>query len=144
MFASPSTRTTILADRDARRQGAGETAKGGLAPWQLREAVRYVELHLCEPIALASLAERVGLSRYHFCRAFKRSLGLPPRHYQRRRRIEHAMRLLAQSAASVTDIGVAIGYRETSSFTAAFHQLTGLTPTAYRRTSAEECTATGT
>jgi AraC family transcriptional regulator len=33
----------------------------------------------------------------------------------------------------VTDVGLAIGFSETSSFTAAFRRATGLTPTGYQR-----------
>jgi AraC family transcriptional regulator len=33
----------------------------------------------------------------------------------------------------VTDVGLAVGFSETSSFTAAFRKATGLTPTAFRR-----------
>jgi len=33
----------------------------------------------------------------------------------------------------VTEIGMQIGFRETSSFTRAFRKFTGLTPTEYRR-----------
>jgi AraC family transcriptional regulator len=50
-----------------------------------------------------------------------------------RRRIERAKSLLAKSA-SVTSVGMALGFSETSSFTAAFRRLTGVTPTGYQRT----------
>jgi AraC family transcriptional regulator len=83
---------------------------------------------------LATLARLVRLSPYYFCRAFKRSLGLPPHRYHSNRRIEHAKRLLVEPAPSVTDIVRIVGYGETSSFTTAFHKATGITPTAYRRT----------
>ncbi len=109
-------------------------AKGGLAPWQQRAVTAYIEEHLAEPISLCTLARLAGLSPYHFCRAFKRSLGLPPHRYHSNRRIEHAKLLLAQPAPSVTDIGRIVGYGETSSFTTAFHKATGITPTGYRRT----------
>lgn len=109
-------------------------AKGGLAPWQQRAVIAYVEDHLAEPISLATLARLVGLSPYYFCRAFKRSLKLSPHRYHANRRIEHAKRLLADRKPSVTDIGLIVGYGETSSFTTAFHKATGVTPTAYRRT----------
>ena len=112
-------------------------AKGGLASWQQRAVTTYIEEHLAEPISLATLAGLVGLSSYYFCRAFKQSLGLPPHRYHNSRRIEHAKLLLAKPAPSVTDIGLTVGYSETSSFTAAFHRTTGITPTAYRRTLAE-------
>ncbi|MBV8190532.1 MAG: helix-turn-helix transcriptional regulator [Alphaproteobacteria bacterium] len=115
---------------EARSEGH---AKGGLAPWQQRAVTTYIEEHLAEPIALATLSRLVGLSTYHFCRAFKQSLGLPPHRYHSRRRIEHAKTLLATTASSVTMVGLAVGYTETSSFTAAFHKTTGLTPTDFRR-----------
>jgi AraC family transcriptional regulator len=38
-----------------------------------------------------------------------------------------------ESASSVTEIGLAVGFRETSSFTTAFRKATGQTPTAHRR-----------
>lgn len=109
-------------------------AKGGLAAWQQRAATTYIEEHLAEPISLRTLARLVGLSPYYFCRAFKQSLGMPPHRYHNSRRIERAKILLAKPAPSVTDIGLTIGYSETSSFTAAFHKTTGVTPTTYRRT----------
>jgi AraC family transcriptional regulator len=58
---------------------------------------------------------------------------MPPNRYHSSRRIEHAKILLAKPAPSVTGIGLTVGYSETSSFTAAFHKTTGLTPTAFRR-----------
>lgn len=108
-------------------------AKGGLAAWQQRAVIAYIEEHIAEPISLATLSRLVRLSPYYFCRAFKQSLGLPPHRYHSNRRIEHAKRLLAGPAPSVTEIGRIIGYSETSSFTTAFHKATGFTPTAYRR-----------
>jgi AraC family transcriptional regulator len=109
-------------------------ARGGLAAWQQRVVTAYIEDHLAEPISLATLAQLAGLSPYYFCRAFKQSLGLPPHRYHNQRRMERAKLLLAKPVSSVTDIGLTVGYSETSSFTAAFHKTTGVTPTAYRRT----------
>jgi AraC family transcriptional regulator len=112
---------------------AKEPARGGLAPWQQRIVTAYIEEHLAERIPLATLAKLVRLSPYYFCRAFKQSLGLPPHRYHNKRRIEHAKVLLAKPAPSVTDIGMTIGFSETSSFTSAFRKATGQTPTAYHR-----------
>src|SRR6195256_5581781 len=102
-------------------------ARGGLAAWQQRTVAAYIEEHLAEQIPLATLAKLVRLSRYYFCRAFKQSLGLPPHRYHNKRRIEHAKVLLAKPAPSVTDIGMTIGFSETSSFTSAFRKATGQT-----------------
>jgi AraC family transcriptional regulator len=118
---------------DAEKSRPDGPAKGGLAAWQQRQVTSYIEDHLAEPIALATLARLVGLSPYHFCRAFKQSLGLPPHRYQSRLRIERAKHLLAKPASSVTEVGLTVGYSETSSFTAAFRKTTGFTPSVYRR-----------
>lgn len=109
------------------------TLRGGLAAWQQRAVTTYISEHLGESISLAALAELVGLSTYHFCRAFKQSVGMPPHRYHTHQRIERAKALLAKPALSVTEIGMAVGFSETSSFTAAFRKATGFTPTAYHR-----------
>lgn len=106
---------------------------GGLAAWQKRTVAAYIEEHLAEPIPLATLAQLAGLSAYHFCRTFKQSFGMPPHRYHTSRRIEHAKTLLAKSPSTVTDIGLSVGFSDTSSFTGVFRKTTGLTPTAFRR-----------
>jgi AraC family transcriptional regulator len=107
--------------------------RGGLAGWQQRIVTTYIEEHLAEQIPLATLAQLVRLSPYYFCRAFKQSFGLPPHRYHNARRIEQAKALLAKPAPSVTDVGLTVGFSETSSFTTAFRKATGLTPTTYHR-----------
>ena len=122
-----------LVRRNAGARRVEPPARGGLAGWQQRIVAAYIEDHIAEQIPLATLARFVRLSAYHFCRAFKRSFGMPPHRYHNTRRIEHAKMLLAQPACSVTEIALKVGFSETSSFTAAFRKATGSTPTAYRR-----------
>ena len=107
--------------------------RGGLAAWQQRIVTAYIEEHVADQISLATLAGLARLSPYHFCRAFKQSFGMPPHRYHMSRRIERAKVLLQQRVRSVTEIGMTLGFSETSSFTAAFRKATGLTPTGYHR-----------
>ena len=118
---------------DASTTQAQTLARGGLAAWQQRTVTQYIEEHVAENISLATLAQLVRLSIYHFCRAFKQSFGIPPHRYHTSRRIERAKALLAKPAPSVTDIGLTVGFSQTSSFTAAFRRATGQTPTGYHR-----------
>jgi AraC family transcriptional regulator len=107
--------------------------RGRLAPWQERLIVSYIEEHLADPIPLIVLARLVRLSRFHFSRAFKQSFGMPPHRYHTMRRIEHAKVLLSKPAPSVTDVGLSVGFSQTSSFSNTFRRATGMTPTAYHR-----------
>jgi AraC family transcriptional regulator len=116
-----------------RTHSTDHQVRGGLANWQQRIVTAHIEDHLAEQIPLAKLAELVRLSPYHFCRAFKKSFGVPPHRYHANRRIERAKTLLATQRLSVTDIGLTVGFSETSSFSAAFRKTTGLTPIGYRR-----------
>jgi AraC family transcriptional regulator len=111
----------------------GPQVRGGLAAWQQRTVAAHIEEHLSEQIPLTMLAQLVRLSPYYFCRAFKQSFGVSPHRYHNNQRIELAKTLLAKPDSSVTEVGLAVGFSETSSFTAAFRKTTGLTPTAYRR-----------
>ena len=118
---------------EARPLRAEPRARGGLAGWQRRTVIEFIEENLAENVSLAKLAQLIQLSPYHFCRAFKQSFGVPPHRYHTHRRIERAKALLANPSDSVTAIGMAVGFSETSSFTAAFRRTSGMTPTDYRR-----------
>ena len=107
--------------------------RGGLACWQKRAVAGYIEEHLGEQIFLDTLARLARLSQHHFCRAFKQSFGVPPHQYHVQRRMEQAKLLLADRAISITDIGLTLGYSQTSSFSVAFRKNTGWTPSEYRR-----------
>jgi len=107
--------------------------RGGLASWQMRAVSTYIEEHLNEQVSLATLAQLTRLSQHHFCRAFKRSFGIPPHSYHLQRRIQQAKVLLSDRATSITDVALISGYSNSSSFSLAFRKITGQTPREFRR-----------
>jgi AraC family transcriptional regulator len=107
--------------------------RGGLAAWQQRRVVEFIEDHLADDFPLATLANLAQLSTYHFARAFKRSFGIPPHRYHTNRRIERARALLADSKTSVAEVALELGFSGASAFAATFRRTTGQSPTDYRR-----------
>jgi AraC family transcriptional regulator len=99
---------------------------------RLRRAVDYISANLDEEITLAQLAEVAGLSVFHFARTFTRAMGVSPGRYVSRMRLEKAMAEIAAGKLSLAEIAFKAGFSSQSSFTTAFHRMTGLTPGEYR------------
>ena len=108
-------------------------AMGGLSPKILLRSIERLRSNSDADVSLAALALDAGLSRFHFCRAFKESTGLSPHAWLRQRRLEQAMNLLRDSDESVVSIAAALGYSSQTAFAAAFRKLTGETPSDWRR-----------
>lgn len=113
-------------------------ARGGLSPASLRRVQLYVDANLAGDIQLADLAERAGLSTFHFARAFRSTTGTTPRKYVEQQRVERAGRLLVESDLSLSQIALETGLGSQSRFTTVFRRATGLTPAVVRRGSVRE------
>jgi AraC family transcriptional regulator len=110
-----------------------QPALGGLSPKALRRAIERLRSESDADVSLAALAADAGLSRFHFCRAFKDSTGLSPHAWLRQHRLEQAMTMLRDPEASVVSVAAALGYASQTAFAAAFRRLTGETPSNWRR-----------
>lgn len=109
-------------------------AYGGLSPTVLRMSLERLSSENEDDFSLGALAEAANLSRFHFCRAFKKSTGLTPHEWLRQRRMEQAVAMLHDSAMPITDIAGVLGYATLTAFSVAFKRHTGLTPSEWRRT----------
>jgi AraC family transcriptional regulator len=129
--------TDLLATRLlATHTGAPTTFQptlGGLAPTTLSRAIERLHSDSDADVSLAALASDAGLSRFHFCRAFKESTGLSPHAWLRQHRLEQAMDMLRDTDASVASVATVLGYASQTAFAAAFRKLTGETPSDWRR-----------
>lgn len=105
----------------------------GLALWQVKKVTAYMREHLADDIGLAELSALVGLSRFHFCTAFRLATGHTPHELMTRLRMERARDLLSDPTLRMVDVAIAVGYQTGSSFASAFRRHFGATPTQYRR-----------
>jgi AraC family transcriptional regulator len=110
-----------------------QPAMGGLPPKVLLRSIERLRSDSDADVSLAALASDAGLSRFHFCRAFKESTGLSPHAWLRQHRLEQAMNMLRDTDESVVSIAAALGYSSQTAFAAAFRKLTGETPSDWRR-----------
>jgi len=103
-----------------------------LAPRQIRAVHSYIDAHLEQSISLIDLAGVVGLSSFHFLRAFKQSQGVTPGRYVLDCRMERARSLLKSSNLSVAEIGICVGFDHSTHFARAFRRAVGMSPSIFR------------
>lgn len=107
---------------------------GTLASWQLNRVTDYMKLRLPEQVELRELASLVGLSQWHFARAFKASTGLSPYQWQLDARLRQARHLLLATDQTIENIAVATGFSDYMHLIRQFRKKTGMPPAAWRRT----------
>jgi AraC family transcriptional regulator len=108
--------------------------RGGLRTWQTRRVTSHVEANLSGRIRIQEIAQLLGLSASHFCRAFKCTFGASPREYVLRRRIEVAQALMLTTGESLSSIALTCGMCDQQHFAHSFRRIVGETPSAWRRT----------
>jgi AraC family transcriptional regulator len=105
----------------------------GMAPWQTRRVLAYIEANLETQIRNSDLAAIVRLSVFYFNVAFRRSVGHSPQQYIIRRRMERAQGLMLSTSASLSEIAATCGLADQAHFTRLFRRIVGESPGAWRR-----------
>lgn len=106
---------------------------GGLSGWQARRTTEYLRANMTKDVSVTELAALAGLSMFHFARAFKQTVGVPPHRYQLRLRLERAQTLLATTDMAITDVAAAVGYDTPQTLARLFRREIGMSPGQYRR-----------
>ena len=96
------------------------------------QVTSYIQSHIDDELLLAKLAEHAGFSAFHFHRIFVGIMGETVAEYVLRVRMAMAVQQLLNTAAPITEIGLAVGYQTPAAFTKAFRLRFGVPPTTFR------------
>ncbi|WP_137924848.1 AraC family transcriptional regulator [Cupriavidus sp. 2SB] len=107
--------------------------QAGLAPWQEERAKALIMAHLDGEVLLETLAEACGVSRAHFAKAFRTSVGMPPHRWMVLQRIERAQHYLHHTQLPLGEIAQLCGFADQSHFTRTFGRVVGANPREWRR-----------
>jgi AraC family transcriptional regulator len=109
---------------------------GGLATWQARRTLAYIEANLASKMDIDDLANVVALSRSHFSRAFKQCVGLSPMEYVVVRRVERAKTMISGTREPLAEVALACGFADQAHLNRRFRELVGISPGRWRRSNA--------
>lgn len=99
----------------------------------VRSALRYIEEHYREPIALQQLADAAGYSSFYFCKLFKQVTRLTPLQYVVRYRLEQAKKRMLTTDEPLETIMLETGFRNYGYFWRTFKAVYGESPQNYRQ-----------
>jgi AraC family transcriptional regulator len=112
------------------RHGAQAEAAGSSMVAKARD---YLVAHLDRPLSITRLAALCDSHPARLTRAFRRELGVGPAEYQRGLRLKHALRLVDETDAPMSEVALACGFCDQSHFSRAFKATYGATPASLRR-----------
>ena len=104
----------------------------------VKDAMKYMKNHFCEPLSLDEVADKIGYSKYHFCRCFKEITGSTVVTYLNDLKMNYAFSQLKNTDESITDIATECGFSDISYFTKTFKKHLGILPSKVQRNKKEE------
>ncbi|GLC79029.1 AraC family transcriptional regulator [Lacrimispora brassicae] len=101
--------------------------------WEaIQKTLNHIEEHLSEEIHMEELAETAVLSQFYYQRLFTRLVKTSVRDYIRLRRLAKSLTMLRDKENRIIDIAMEYGFGSHVTFTRAFKETYGITPSQYR------------
>jgi AraC-like DNA-binding protein/ligand-binding sensor protein len=103
-------------------------------PPAVASAKEFVQTHVEQPITLAQVVRHVNVSRFYFCKLFKKATCMTLTEYVARVRVEKAKTLLVDPSLRISEVVFAAGFGSIPHFNTVFKRIVGMPPTEYRET----------
>ena len=101
-------------------------------PDSVANAKQFVQAHVDESITLEQVVQHVHVSRFYFCKLFKKVTGMTLTEYVARVRVEKAKALLGDPSRRISEVVFAAGFGSIPRFNSVFKQQVGMAPSEYR------------
>ncbi len=95
---------------------------------KIKYSINYIKQNFKRDLSLDEVSEAAGLSRYHFCREFRKATGLTPVEFINRTRCEFAKELLESKKFTISEISDISGFMTPAHFSKTFKGIFGVHP----------------
>ena len=102
----------------------------------ITSALKIIDYNYCTTISVERIAEHLSVDPSYFSRRFAQKIGVSPKRYIIKKRIERAKELLCSTDADVFEIANSVGYEDQFYFYKIFKKYTNLSPSEYRKKNA--------
>lgn len=107
--------------------------RSGRIPERILRTVRYLNVHLAEPVSLEKLAGIANLSISRFSAEFRTAMGTSPINFFLEQRLHHAAHLLRDRNLNIAAVAEMTGFCDPLYFSRQFRRKYGVSPLQYRR-----------
>lgn len=115
-----------------------QAEKGQPIRSDIQKVLDYIAFHYSDPITVMDMARLIALDRSYFCRIFKNAVGVSPKDYLTKFRLDKARYYLTESSLPIGKIAESVGFQSFSSFSRLFTAQYQQSPNQYRKTFLEE------
>ena len=98
----------------------------------INKAIAFIEENIGRNLSLQQTAQHVHLHPGHLSVVFKKETGMTYRDYVMKVKMKHAMNILRDYPAKISDVAAGVGYDDVKYFGQVFKKFTGKTPSEYR------------
>lgn len=93
--------------------------------------LKYMELHVSEPLSLNTISKAFSISERTLSRIFQAELSISFLQYLKQLRMVKAVELMLQTELTLSEIAYRTGYQSIAAFSNTFHQLTNIRPSQF-------------
>lgn len=98
---------------------------------KIKHSISYIKKNFRKNLSLEDMAEEAGLSKFHYCREFKKATDLTPVEFINRTRCEFAKNLLELKKYSISEISELSGFSTPAHFSKTFRNFFGSYPSEF-------------
>lgn len=98
---------------------------------QIDQAIRWISLQFHQQISIDHMASTLGYHRAHLSKAFKQKVGLSPKQYLLKVRMDKAKELLG-GTLTIDQVSSSVGFNDALYFSKQFRKWSGMSPSEYR------------
>lgn len=100
---------------------------------RITQIIQYINENYNQITDISQIAEQFYISKYHLCRFFRKSLGIPLMSYLNSIKISKACEMIKGGYGNMTKVAIDCGFNSSSYFCKVFKKEKGISPSEYRK-----------